>query len=242
MEKKKETLSCCEFWLYILIVFIVWTVTWCLLCNCSTDKNSEINYSTLATVLSILISGSVAGFFSFEYYHANKKEIGFVTAIAWMFIISIYLLIILLIYCLVKIGLFENQSCFFKLAIYFPVLLLLCGIVLLDRWDSKKRNDNIEYDGIDKNEKIQNQIGRKVEFFIRKNTLINVINETSETENETATEGESHYGIFHGWSNVLLACESTEVVICYQKKAIVESEDDGRVYQIDPKDVVFVRK
>jgi hypothetical protein len=142
MISKNNHFKWCDFMVCTLIVLFIWTFIFKLI-YCYVDpiyNKDQVNLlSIFLVVLVLLASGSIAGFFSFEYINAKRSEFKIIQVISYIFIGGIFLLIFLSIYCLAKVGIFKILD---KCVIFFLFISIFCvldGIVLLDRWDATKR-------------------------------------------------------------------------------------------------------
>jgi len=142
MIKKNNQFNWCDIAVYSLIVFIIWAVVF-MLNYCYVDpivNKDQVNaLSILSAVLGLLASGSIAGFFSFEYINADSSEFKKIQMIAIIFICGIFLLIFLSLYCLAKVGIFKILDGWVIILLFLGTYSVLDGIVLLDRWDATKR-------------------------------------------------------------------------------------------------------
>jgi len=143
MTLENEQLTRTEFNVCSLVVLIVCGLPFLFIWLCVPPIvcKDQINaLSFLSTVLALLAGGSIAGFFSFEYINADSaKELKIVRKIGYLFIGGIFLLIFLSLYCLAKVGIFNILDTWVKVFLFLGTYAVLDGIVLLDRWDAKKR-------------------------------------------------------------------------------------------------------
>jgi small-conductance mechanosensitive channel len=100
------------------------------------NDNSRAALSILSAVLGILASGCIAGFFAFKYAEAAYKEKASIILITWLFILAIFILIGLSMYCLRRIGAFDIIDPWAAVFLFLGTFFLLDGIVLLERWDA----------------------------------------------------------------------------------------------------------
>jgi hypothetical protein len=134
MQHKQLTLFDTSF--IISIVLVIYFLAGAFLIDVVPDSKNDSSKSLefLAVILGILASGCTSAFFSFSYKTAEEKELVPVRIIAWSLIIAIALLMFLCIYCLLKIGVFENMG-WAKYIVFLATFLMLCGLVLIEKWD-----------------------------------------------------------------------------------------------------------
>jgi hypothetical protein len=137
------------FWIYSSIVFIVWGCMFLIIhCCIAPIHNIEMHkdqveaLTFLSALLGLLAGGCIAGFFSFEYFYAEKSELCIVQTIAYILIGGIFILVFLSLYCLAKVGIFKVLDWWAIYLLFLGTYAVLNSIVLLDRWDATKRPRN----------------------------------------------------------------------------------------------------
>lgn len=143
MNKNNKHLSWCEFCCCSFIVLIIWAIAfginWQIGEHVVINPNNSHALTFLSAFLGLLAGGSIAGFFSFEYYNADKIEFNIVRTIGYIFIGSIFIFIFLSLYSLAEVGIFKFLDWWAKILLFIGTYAVLDGIVLLDRWDAKKK-------------------------------------------------------------------------------------------------------
>jgi hypothetical protein len=82
---------------------------------------------------------------------------------------------------------------------------------------------------------------RKVEFVIEKNPGYGMFDLNDEERKVVEQNAKTRLGYFHGWTSILLEKTESNEESHYEKKAIVEDDSDGMVYNIDSTNFRFLK-
>lgn len=128
----------------------------------SEGDSSRPALELLAVVFGILAAACTGAFFSFSYKDAENDEKCSVQITAWCLIIAFFLLVFLCMYCLRKISAFDSIDVWATWIIFLATFLMLCGLVLIDRWDATLLGRKISKNSKEKQECVSRRNAPKV--------------------------------------------------------------------------------